>query len=335
MTDSKNNKTENKEKEDINGWLIVDKPKGITSADVIRDIKNIMGKVKIGHTGTLDPMATGVLPVALGQATKIIPYIPDTGKEYEFTIKWGIETDTGDADGKVIGRKHYRPTPDKVEPVLESFKGKSMQTPPAFSAIKINGKKAYELARAGEEVSMEPREIIIYDFKRVPSPDKAFAANKNFMSFYVYCSQGTYIRALARDLAEKLGTCGHLVRLRRLRSGKFNIKDSILLEKLKQMDNLTLRSNFLLPFDTVLDDISVLALTEFEARTLVSGMTVPALPLVKNNGGKIEYASLFRMTYKGKLVVLARLQGTLFYPARVLVNSVNNIGDDDVDFTGS
>lgn len=334
MMDSKNNKTENKEKEDIHGWLIIDKPKGITSADVIRDIKTLLGRVKIGHTGTLDPMATGVLPVALGQATKIIPYISDTGKEYEFTIKWGVETDTCDEDGKIICKKRQRPTAAEIDSALRSFMGKSMQTPPAFSAIKINGKKAYELARAGEEVSMEPREIRIRKLKRVPPPEEKFADSKEYASFYVSCSQGTYVRSLARDLARKLGTCGHLVRLRRLRSGKFKIENAILLEKLKQIDNLTLRSDILLPFETVLDDISVLALSEVEARTMTAGTGVPALPLVKRNGGQITYARLFRMTYKGKLVVLARLQGASFHPARVLVNSID-IGDDDVDNTGS
>ena len=334
MIETKNIK-ENKDKEnteDYNGWLIVDKPKGITSADVIRDVKSLLGRVKVGHTGTLDPMATGVLPVALGTATKVIPYIPDTGKEYEFTVKWGEETDTCDEDGKIIRRKNHIPSQKQIDFVINLFKGKIMQTPPAFSAIKINGKKAYELARAGEEVNMEPREITVYDLKRIPAPEEKFDNSDDYTSFYISCSQGTYVRSLARDLAEKMGTCGHLVRLRRLRSGKFKINDAILLEKLKQTDNLTLRSSYLLPFDTVLDDISVLALSEVEARTLTAGSVVPALPLVKKNGGSIKHAPLFRMTYKGKLVVLARLQGAVFHPARVLVNSIE-IGDDDVDYT--
>ncbi len=329
MTDSKRNRAE-----DLNGWLIVDKPKGITSADVIRDIKAVIGKVKIGHTGTLDPMATGVLPVALGIATKMIPYLPDTGKEYEFTIKWGETTDTGDADGKIIAESSARPSLREIDSALLSFIGKTMQTPPAYSAVKINGKKAYELARAGEEVSIEPREITIDTLKIIPAPEESFADSHDYTSFYVSCSQGTYVRSLAKDLADKLGVCGHLVRLRRLRSGKFKVQDAILLEKIREMEHPTSRSGFLLPSDTVLDDISVLALSETEARTLMAGTAVPALPLVKRNGGKITYASLFRMTYKGKLVVLARLQGASFHPARVLVNSID-IGDDDVDYSGS
>ena len=320
--------------EDCNGWLIIDKPSGITSADVVRHIKSVLGKVKIGHTGTLDPMATGVLPIALGMATKMIPFLSDTSKAYEFTVKWGEDTDTYDADGRVMASGSARPSVQEIEAVLPFFTGRIMQSPPAFSAIKINGQKAYDLARVGNTVEIEPREITIQKLEMVSAPVSDFSDSSNYTSFKVECSQGTYVRSLAHDMASKLGVYGHIVRLRRTKSGKFTDKDAILLEKLEQMEHLTPRSEILLPPDTVLNDISVLALTEVEARTLVAGNSIPALPVVKRNGGRVDFAPVFRMTYNGRLLVLARLKGASFHPQRVLVNSIE-IGDDDVDYTKS
>lgn len=324
MNDEAEKSSEDKdEQEKYNGWIIIDKPQGITSADVVRRIKNKLGKAKVGHAGTLDPLATGVLPIALGCATKMMPYLSDTGKEYDFVVKWGQSTDSCDADGQITDVASGRPSVDEIQAVLPKFKGKLKQTPPVYSAVKVGGQRAYDLARKGKDVKLEAREIEITSLQLLPTDKGSKYDSEDYAAFKVICSSGTYVRSLARDLAESLGTLGHIVSLRRRRSGKFTIQDAILLETFEQIEHLTPRSEIIIPADTVLDDISVLALTEIEARTLVSGNPIPALPLLTRNNAKVTDSLLFRMTYKDRFIVLAQLQGAAFRPARVLVNSID------------
>ena len=212
----------------IDGWLIVDKPPGMTSTDVVNRVKRIFDAQKAGHGGTLDPLATGVLPIAFGAATKTVPYVMDGTKIYHFTLKLGEARDTDDAEGQVIETSDVRPSDDQLKAVLPAFIGDIMQVPPIYSAIKIAGKALYKSARAGEEIEREPRFIRIsqYDLLRWESPE---------IDFRVLCTKGTYVRTLAHDLGQKLGCGAHLSALRRIASGNLNVSRAVTLEQLQKM----------------------------------------------------------------------------------------------------
>lgn len=200
----------------VNGWLVIDKPEGMGSTEVVNLTRRLLNAQKNGHTGTLDPFASGILPIAFGETTKLIDFLGDETKEYEFTVQWGTETDSADSDGSITADNGRIPADEEILAVLPQFCGEITQTPPAFCAVKINGRRAYELARKGEEVNIPERQITVYELEFTGSLPGGRS------SFKVRCSKGTYVRSLGRDIARRLGTFGHLCRLRRTRSGIFD-----------------------------------------------------------------------------------------------------------------
>jgi tRNA pseudouridine55 synthase len=204
-------------KREVDGWVVLDKPVGMTSTHAVAVVKRAFQARKAGHAGTLDPLASGILPIALGEATKTVPFVMDGRKSYRFTVRWGVETDTDDAEGRAIAESGLRPSTEAVRAALPGFIGTIMQTPPKFSAVKIAGERAYDLARAGEEVTIEPRPVEIGRLELVDAPDVDHAV------FEAECGKGTYVRAIARDLGRALGTHGHVTELRRTAVGPFTL----------------------------------------------------------------------------------------------------------------
>lgn len=257
-----------KKGDDINGWLIIDKPKGMGSTDVVNITRRMFNAKKSGHTGTLDPFATGVLPIAFGEATKLIPQVIDGVKEYEFVVCWGEETSTGDTEGEVIKTCPKIPTTQQIQEILPEFVGEVKQIPPIYSAIKIDGKRAYDLARAGKQIDMPERIVTICNLEFLGNE------NPNLSKFRVVCSKGTYVRTLGMDLAKRLGTVGYLKELRRTRCGIFSISDTILLESLKNIVHIEGLKENLLPLITSLRDIAVIAVSEVDAAKLKLGQSI-------------------------------------------------------------
>jgi len=253
----------------IHGWLVVDKARGVTSSRVVGQVKKLTGAAKVGHAGTLDPLATGILPIALGEATKTVSYVMAGPKEYRFTIVWGEARDSDDSEGSVVGTSSARPEKYNILKALENFVGDIKQIPPAFSAIKIDGRRAYDLARKREKVELAPRLVRVENFELLEVPDCDHAI------FRVSCGKGTYIRGLARDLALHLGTLGYVSALRRTRVGPFCEKDAILLDSPETLGHIGAFLGRVLSVLTVLDDIPALALTEDQARSLKNGQAVP------------------------------------------------------------
>ncbi len=254
----------------VDGWIIVDKPTGMTSTQVIGRVRRATQAAKLGHGGTLDPEATGLLPIALGEATKTIPWCQDGSKIYTFTVRWGVATSTHDAEGEVTDESDVRPTREAIEAALPAFTGTVTQIPPIFSALKIDGERAYDLARRGETPEMKPRQVAIEHFILTGMPDE------NHACFEVLCGKGTYVRALGRDIAEHLGTLGHVPALRRTRVGPFTEAMAISVDKLDQYANEPPPIEALLPVETALDDIPALAVTETMAQLLRQGQPVEA-----------------------------------------------------------
>lgn len=257
-----------KKGDDINGWLIVDKPRDMTSNAVVGVVRRLYGANKCGHAGTLDPFATGVLPIAFGEATKLISYVTDGEKEYEFVLQFGVSTTTDDSEGEVVVRGTYNVYREDIEKVLPEFLGKIRQVPSKFSAIKINGERAYNLARKGETVEIPEREIEIYALELLEMLEG------NAARLRVRCSKGTYVRTLGKDIASKIGTVGHLKELRRTKCGVFSLDDTILLEKLKKMVYKEELLGALFPITTYLRDIAVIAVSEADAKKLKLGQSV-------------------------------------------------------------
>ena len=253
--------------DNVNGWLIVDKPCGMGSTEVVGKTRWLMHANKNGHTGTLDPFASGVLPIAFGEATKLVPFITDGKKEYEFIVKWGEQTVTDDMDSEVIARCNKIPSHDEILAAIPHFVGKITQVPPAYSAIKINGQPAYKLARKGQEVNIPAREIEIYNLELL----EEYADSAKFR---VECSKGTYVRTLGKDLAQFLGSLGHLIMLSRTKCGIFNTKHTILLENLEKMEYVEERRKLLLPLKTSLRGIAEIAVSEEDAKKLSMGQSV-------------------------------------------------------------
>ncbi len=255
--------------EKINGWLIIDKPVGMGSTSVVNQTRHLLNAQKNGHTGTLDPFASGVLPIAFGEATKLIPFVTDGPKEYEFTLKFGSTTDTLDHTGQITVSGGTIPSREQILAILPSFIGQITQIPPAYSAIKINGQRAYDLARKGEEVTISERQITIHNLQLLEIlPDSQ-------ARFLVFCSKGTYVRTLGADIAAKLGTYGHLTALRRTKCANFSLADTILLDNLKNLDYSS-RQQLLLPLLTSLCDITVIAISKEDADRLQKGQKLSA-----------------------------------------------------------
>ena len=297
----------------VDGWVIVDKPIGPTSTQVVGKVRRLFDANKAGHGGTLDPLATGILPIALGEATKTVPYVMDGRKTYRFTIRWGEARNTDDAEGEVTGTSDVRPSESQINAALPAFIGVITQVPPAFSAIKVQGERAYDLARAGETVELTPRQIRIDGF-RLASTDDA-----DHSSFDVESGKGAYMRALARDLALSLGTLGHLSSLRRLRVGPFDESRAISLDSLVELGNSPAALRHLLPVETALDDIPALALTGDEANRLRSGQAVPLFRKSDLDRLKdLEDGDLVLAKSAGTAVAIARLEQGMLAPVRVL-----------------
>ena len=298
----------------LDGWLIVDKPAGLTSTDVVNRVRRWFDAQKAGHGGTLDPLATGLLPVAFGAATKTVPYVMDGTKVYRFTLRLGESRDSDDADGNVTGTSDARPTDEKINAALPAFRGDIMQVPPVFSAIKIGGERAYDLSRAGTPPVLEARPARVDRFDLIERPDADTAV------FEVQSGKGVYMRSLARDLALACGTLGHVAALRRLRVGPFSEAQAIPLDKLVRAEDTPPTSpDLLLPVATALADIPALALTEAEVVGLGHGQAISLVTLM----GRIPRAAdpsggLVRAMAGGRVLGLCRLDDGWLKPERLL-----------------
>ena len=291
----------------IDGWLVIDKPRDMGSTDVVNKTRRLFNAQKNGHTGTLDPFATGVLPIAFGEATKLVPYVTDGPKEYEFIIQWGAETATGDTEGEVVSRSDKIPSSEEILAVLPLFIGQITQVPPAYSAIKIGGRRAYDLVRKGEEVNIPERIVEIYYLELMEELPNRQA------KFKVGCSKGTYVRTLGMDIARKLGTKGYLAELRRTKCGNFDLSDTILLENLENMVHSKGSKEILLPVITSLRDIAEIAVTEADAAKLKQGQAIsPRNYPVTDLQGKMVAAM-----FEGELAAMVRIEETRISPHRV------------------
>ena len=295
-----------------NGWLVIDKPSGITSFQVVKVIRKLYSVKKAGHAGTLDPLATGILPVALGEATKTIPYTIYTDKTYHFTVCWGDDRDTNDSDGRVIATSKKRPSEESIMNILENFTGKFEQVPPDYSAIKVNGQRAYKLAREQKPVQLKARTVEVKSIKllKIPDPDHA--------EFCVTTSKGFYVRSLARDLGLKLGTFGHIVSLRRSQVGSFYEKDSILLDSLLALEHSRDKFEALLPVERALDDIPAFSLSESSAERLRYGQSISVAEEANWLDEKPDKANkLAYVTFNRKLLAVVALQDDYLKPIRI------------------
>lgn len=298
----------------VNGWVVLDKPLGITSTQALGKVRWSLGAAKGGHGGTLDPLATGILPLAFGEATKALPYIVDASKTYRFTVRFGLETTTLDAEGPVTETSDRRPETAAIEAALPAFHGTIAQVPPAFSAIKIDGERAYDLARAGETVELAARPVEIHALRLIGRDDADHA------TFEVDCGKGTYVRSLARDLSRALGTFGHVTMLRRLRVGPFGLDQATTLDRVQNLVenspdllHTSPPDGLLLPVVTALDDIPALAVTAGDARALKDGRAINGPGTVQNSVPDL----VVRLMAPTGLVALGRVDGPLIRPVRV------------------
>lgn len=291
----------------ISGWLVLDKPYELGSTQAVGRVRWLFDAKKAGHAGTLDPLATGVLPIALGEATKTVPYVTDGGKAYRFTVAWGARTSTDDAEGEVIATSDARPEADTIRALLPHFTGTIQQTPPAFSAIKIDGKRAYAEARAGKDVKLEPREVEIDTFTLVE-------ATADHAIFEVECGKGTYVRALARDLGEKLGCHGHVTALRRTWVEPFDEADAVTLEALEKAaeDREALDALLLSPREAM-DGFDEITIDSAQAAKLRLGNSIVLLGRDAPVAGDDVCA-----VHKSKLVAIGDISTGQFHPRRVL-----------------
>lgn len=297
----------------INGWINVDKPVGMTSAACVNSVRRAIDAAKLGHAGTLDPGASGVLPIALGEATKTMSFVVDTHKQYAFTVNWGERRDTDDNQGQVVETSDARPSEDDIRAALPDFIGDISQVPPAYSAIKVDGARAYTLARAGEDVTLAPRQISILSFELLDMLDRDCAR------FAVKSGKGAYMRGLARDLAIAVGTCGHLSDLRRSSVGPFSEDTAISLEKLEELGHSAAVFPTLLPIETALDGIPALALSVKEAAQLRNGQAVPVMrPHDREQIEAVGDEGIVLAVEATTPVALARVDGIQIRPVRVL-----------------
>jgi tRNA pseudouridine55 synthase len=298
----------------LDGWLIIDKPPGLTSTDVVNRVRRAFDAQKAGHGGTLDPLATGVLPIAFGAATKTVPYVMDGTKLYRFTLRFGEARDTDDADGAITATSAIRPTDEQIAAALPAFCGDIMQVPPAYSAVKIAGERAYDMAREGRAPVLEARPARVDRFELVDRPDPDHAV------FEVASGKGVYMRSLARDLSLACGTLGHVAALRRLRVGPFAEAQAIPLDKLRAPDDTAPASpDLLLPVATALADIPALALTEAEAGDLKHGQAISLVALMGRIPASADPAGgLARAMAGGRVIGLCRLEDGWLKPERLL-----------------
>jgi tRNA pseudouridine55 synthase len=291
----------------VHGWLVLDKPVGMTSTQAVGAVRRAFDAQKAGHAGTLDPLATGILPIALGEATKTVPYAVDGQKEYRFTVRWGIGTDTDDAEGRTVATSDARSERAAIEALLPHFTGEVLQTPPAFSAVKVSGERAYDLARAGEAVELEARPVQIDSLDLVDTPDRDTAV------FAAECGRGTYVRALARDMGRALGCYGHVSALRRTRVAAFTEADAVTMEEVAAAADAGegALSALLRPVETALADLAVLRVSREDTVHLLRGQTI----LVR--GSEVPTPGPAYATCKGHLVALGVIEKGQLRPTRV------------------
>jgi tRNA pseudouridine55 synthase len=295
---------------DINGWLILDKPQGLTSNQALGRLKRLYNPKKVGHAGTLDPLATGVLPIAFGEATKTVAHVVDCEKTYDFTIRWGVETDTDDAEGQPVRTSNARPSREAIEAALPAFIGDIMQVPPCYSAIKVEGERAYDLARDGDAVELTPRPVSVYELEieETISPE--------LTRLICACGKGTYVRSIARDLGRALGCYGHIAALRRTSVGPFDEENAISLEKLEQFSNSADGYGALMsaisPVETALDGIPALAVSGDDAARLKRGQSI----LIRGGNAPILKGPIYA-TSRGVLVAIGEVERGEMHPIRV------------------
>lgn len=290
---------------DISGWLVVDKPAGMTSTAVVNKVRWALDAKKAGHAGTLDPEATGVLAVALGEATKTVPYITDALKAYTFTVRLGQATNTDDAEGEVIAESDLRPTDDEIKQALLPFVGEIMQVPPKFSAVKIDGQRAYKLARDGEDVELAARPLWVEELVLVDRPDP------NHVVLEMTCGKGGYVRSIARDLGEALGCHGHVKELRRIWSGPFDAEDGLSIEQIDEMAKTPALDEYLRPLEEGLADLPELKCTPEGATRLRNGN--PGMVLASD----VEYGDEAWASFDGKAVAVGVYKSGELHPSRV------------------
>ncbi len=296
----------------LNGWLVVDKPRGLTSNRAVERVRRATG-AKAGHAGTLDPLATGVLPIALGEATKTVAYAMNGRKRYRFRIRWGVARDTDDSEGEMVGESDVRPDRDMIEAVLPRFTGTILQRPPSYSAIKIAGRRAYALARADRAPVLDLRPVEIVSLRLTATPDRDHADCEAVVG------KGSYIRALARDLGTALGTFGHIAELRRLAVGPFTMAQAISLESDGDAQHIAEACRHLLPIETALDGIPALALAAAEAGRLRCGQRVAlAGPGCETPGRPLDSGAVVSAWHGPALVALARVENGALQALRVI-----------------
>jgi tRNA pseudouridine55 synthase len=292
---------------DISGWLVVDKPAGLTSTAVVNKVRWALQAKKAGHAGTLDPDATGVLAIALGEATKTVPYITDALKAYEFTVRFGQATRTDDAEGDVIATSELRPSDDEIKEALHRFVGDIQQVPPQFSAVKIDGERAYKRARDGEEMDLASRPLWVEELTLMDRPDPDTAV------LYMVCGKGGYVRSIARDLGEALGCLGHVLRLRRTWSGPFDAEDGLTLEQIDAMARTPELDQHILPLAQGLSELPELTCTAEAAVRLRNGN--PAMVIASG----VEYGEECWVSHDGEPVAVGRYKAGELHPSRVFV----------------
>jgi tRNA pseudouridine55 synthase len=289
----------------VNGWLILDKPQGLNSTKAVSRVKHLFNAQKAGHAGTLDPLATGVLPIALGEATKTVPFVMDGSKAYRFTIVWGAETDTDDSDGSVTEQSEKRPSRSEIEAILPRFTGTISQLPPRYSALKVDGARAYDLARENEDFELQPRDITIDSLRLVEISDPEHAVLE------AECGKGTYVRSLARDIGRVLGALGHVGALRRTRVGPFDEAEAISLATLETLEADGLPGT-LLPVETALTEIPSLSLSSSDAARLRLGQSV----LLRGRDAPIISGPIYAVS-KGALIAIGEVSQGEFKPKRI------------------
>jgi tRNA pseudouridine55 synthase len=300
-----------REKHDVHGWVVLDKPLGMTSTQAVGVIKRLFKAKRVGHAGTLDPLATGLLPIALGEATKTVPFVMDGRKVYLFTVRFGEERDTDDTEGKAVATSDARPSAEAIRALIPQFTGTISQVPPRYSAIKVAGERAYDLARDGEIVELAPRPVNIHNLELLGQPDSDHAL------FAAECGKGTYVRAIARDMGRELGCFGHVCALRRTSVGPFAEQDMISLEQLEALCHRAAAgegslADALLPVETALDDIPALAITRVDAARLQRGQAV----LLRGRDAPIFRGTVY-VTVSGQLLALAEVDRGEIVPKRV------------------
>lgn len=294
----------------VNGWLIFDKPLEMTSTQAVGKIRWLFEAQKAGHAGTLDPLATGILPIALGEATKTVSFAVDGEKSYRFTVRWGVETTTDDTEGSATETSAARPTMEAIEALLPNFTGEIMQRPPAFSAIKVDGQRAYDLARDGEEVILDERPVVIDTLRIIDMPDDATTI------FEATCGKGTYVRAIARDLGRALGCFGHVIKLRRTRVGPFGEDQAITLAELEELakkdDGGVELMRCLMPIETALNGMVELQVSSNDAGRLRLGQPV----LIRGRDAPIMQGEVYAVC-KGQLIAMGEIERGELRPTRV------------------